>query len=444
MALGARTLRVLQSSGGTVLARVVTVACSFVAMPLCAHYLGVAGFGVWAAIVSTVALLAFADFGIGNGVLNLLSAAFGRDDDLAVRRIAATALALLGSLGLMLFGLFAVLMPQVDWSSVFGAQERIEPDAVQWAVFVLAAAVALNMPTGILQRMQFALQRGHLNGAAQAAGGVLTLLLMLAVSRTQLGLAGMVGAALFGPLITLWASVAWMFGRAPGYRPRARDFDAGAVRPIVLSGSKFLVLGVVFCLCQMSDSVIVASVLGAEQAATFAVHQKYFSPVAFIGAMVLTPLWAAYAEAAARGEHRWVWRAFAGSSMVLAGAAFAIGALLLWALTPAVQWWMKGRIGPDAVLALALMVWVSVELLGKAVSTFLHAADLVSAQVKTALVFLPVCLTAKIVGAQQWGVAGVVWGTTLAYVAVHAWPYARLVQAWRQRHLGAAHPPTPS
>lgn len=399
-------------------------------MPVCAGYLGLPGFGVWAAVTSVLGLMAFADLGIGNGVLNLLSAARGRDDDASLRRILATALALLTLIAVALFVMFLLLYPWIDWHRLFGAADAVPAGQVAGAVSVLAVVLALSIPSTVIQRLQFALQAGYLNGISQAAGGVLALLLMLLVSRTDLGLPGMVGATLAAPLLTLWGSGLWLFNTSPKWLPTAADVDRAEMPAILRSGGQFLLLGLVFCLCQASDSVLIANLLGAEQAGVYAVHQKYVMPISFIGGLALTPLWAAYAEAVARGDRDWVRWAFKRSLLLTMGAGVLLSVLLMLMLQPALTFWMKGRVSPDFWVATALLGWVSIELVGKTVSIFLHGTGQVAQQIWIALVFLPLCLGAKVIGALHFGVPGVVVGTTLAYVVAHAWPYWRLIRQW--------------
>lgn len=397
-------------------------------------YLGVPAFGVWAAITSVVALMAFTDLGIGNGVLNMLSQAFGRDDDVAIREILATAAVLLAGIGAAGFVVLLLLHPFVQWDTLLGARNAVPQATVAAAVLVFAAVFATGLPVTLIQRMQFALQMGYLNGIVQAGSGILALLLIYLVTHTALGLPGMVGATLSAPVLMTLASATWMYCRTPQYRPSRAYFVSARVRPILASGFQFLFLGVTFCLAQMSDSVVISNTAGAQEAASFAVHQKLASPIAFIGGMALTPLWAAYGEALARGDIAWIRHAFRRSLTILAVGGIGLSALLLWGLEPLMKIWLRGKLPADAWMAAALLLWLSVELIGKAVSVFLHGIGMVLQQVWIAAVFLPICLAAKIWGGLHFGAVGVVFGTTLAFVLVHAWPYWRLVRQWHHRH----------
>ena len=70
-------------------ARVITVLTNLVMVPLLVSYLGEERYGVWLTLNSFVAYLAFADLGLGNGLLNAVSEAHAHDDKELARQILA-------------------------------------------------------------------------------------------------------------------------------------------------------------------------------------------------------------------------------------------------------------------------------------------------------------------------------------------------------------------
>src|SRR5437773_557266 len=80
-------------------------------VPLALHYLGAEKFGVFATVLAITAMLGFADLGVGNGLLNAVAAASGRDDLGAVRKQVSTAFVLLGALAAALGVLFGAIYP---------------------------------------------------------------------------------------------------------------------------------------------------------------------------------------------------------------------------------------------------------------------------------------------------------------------------------------------
>src|ERR1700679_2475540 len=73
--------------------RLLQIASGVLLVPLAVRYLGAERFGLWAAITAIAPIVALADLGIGNGLINSVAAAMARDDTAAARRAAASSFA---------------------------------------------------------------------------------------------------------------------------------------------------------------------------------------------------------------------------------------------------------------------------------------------------------------------------------------------------------------
>ena len=123
---GAERNRRAAITGGTaVLARVVQISTSLITIPITVHYLGNERFGLWMAINSVVALATFADFGIGNGVLNTVADAFGRNDFDRIRAAISSGFVVLSTVGLLLLVIFASTFVWVSWADLFQVRSAL-------------------------------------------------------------------------------------------------------------------------------------------------------------------------------------------------------------------------------------------------------------------------------------------------------------------------------
>ncbi|MGC1782963.1 MAG: hypothetical protein WA708_10630, partial [Acidobacteriaceae bacterium] len=83
---GERHRRAALTGITSTIAHLARMGVALVTVPLTLHYLGAERFGLWMTISSVLAMASFADFGIGNGVLNTVADAFGRNDLVTIRR----------------------------------------------------------------------------------------------------------------------------------------------------------------------------------------------------------------------------------------------------------------------------------------------------------------------------------------------------------------------
>ena len=167
-----RNRRAAITGGTAVLARAVQVATSLITIPLTIHYLGNERFGLWMTISSVLAMANFADFGIGNGVLNSVADAFGKNDFDRIRAAISSGFAVLGAVGLLLLALFASSFAWVSWAEVFrvtSAQARAEAAP---ALMVFAFCFTLNIPLDLVQRAQLGLQQGFRMNLWQVCGSL--------------------------------------------------------------------------------------------------------------------------------------------------------------------------------------------------------------------------------------------------------------------------------
>ena len=61
-------------------AKAIGLLASLISVPLTYRYLGPERYGIWMVLISIIAAMSFADLGIGNGLMNAVSEAYGKDD----------------------------------------------------------------------------------------------------------------------------------------------------------------------------------------------------------------------------------------------------------------------------------------------------------------------------------------------------------------------------
>jgi O-antigen/teichoic acid export membrane protein len=64
----------------SVAAKAVSIITMLIVVPLTLNYLGAERYGLWMTISSVIAMMVFADFGIGNGLMNAITESYGKND----------------------------------------------------------------------------------------------------------------------------------------------------------------------------------------------------------------------------------------------------------------------------------------------------------------------------------------------------------------------------
>jgi O-antigen/teichoic acid export membrane protein len=420
-----RHRRAAMTAAASVLAKLLSVATALISIPLTLHYLGAERFGMWMTISSLVALLSFADFGIANGVLNLVADAHGRDDREGIRRAIASGMFILGGVSLALLGAFYAAYAWVDWPRVFNVKSSMAAAEAGPALAVFVSCYAAMIPLIVVQRAQMGLQQGFLTSVWQCLGSLCGLMAVLLAIHLQAGLPWLVLAFIGAPFVAALLNTAHFFVKSrPDLRPGSLSVSRATCRAVSASGILFFLLQLAAAVAYTSDNVVIANLLGASAVAEYAVTEKLFSLLSVAVAMALGPLWPAYGEAIARGDSAWVTRTVK-RSFFMAVAIAGAGSLILIALGPfIVRLWVKDAVVPAFGLLWALGCWKVVEAGGTAIAMFLNGANVIRLQLACALCTAVAALVLKLVLVPEVGVAGAAWASVVAFVLLTALPVA--------------------
>lgn len=420
------------------LARVVQIGTSLVTVPLTLRYLGNERFGLWMTISAVLAMASFADFGIGNGVLNTVSKAFGRDDNEGVRRAVSSGFAVLTTIAALLAALFFAIYPLVNWAEFFRVVSPVARAEAAPAIAVFAICFALNISLDVVQRAQLGLQQGYRYGLWQLCGSVLGLGGVLLGIRLHVSLPVLIAAIAGAPVLATALNALHFFGVArPDLRPSRALISRGVIQGIAKLGGLFFVLQLVTAISFSADNFIVARVLGAVNVPEYSIPQRMFSMIAMISSMLVAPLWPAYGEAISRGDMPWVRRTLRGSLLTVLAVTTVASAALLLASRTLLHWWVGTRIHPPFALLLGLAVWTVIGCCGDAIGNFLNAANFIRFQVAVASAFGIGCVLAKLFAIHRFGLQAIPWATSAAYLLLGAVPFAIWVPVFLRRMLAS-------
>lgn len=389
---------------------------TLISVPLTITYLGSERYGIWMTISSIISLLGFADLGLGNGLMNAISTANGRDDHALARRCVSSAFFLLAGVAGLLAVAFAFTYPLIPWHRVFNVSAEVGRDEAGPAMAVFFICFLLGLPLGIVNRIQTGYQKGFANAAWQAVGNVLTLVCLLVAIWLRASLPMLVLAMAGAPYLAILLNAFVLFRRQmPWLMPTWAALDWQAALQIGRIGLMFLILQLCAALQSSVDNLIVAQLFGPDAVTQLAVPARLFTLAGALIMIGLAPLWPAYGEAIARGDTRWVKRTVERSIIWAAfvSAAFAFPLIMLG--KPIVKAWAGPNIEPSQSLLLALGCWMVLSTIGASIAMFLNAASIVALQTACAVLVGVTATAMKVWLGETYGNEGIVWVMNFAY-----------------------------
>lgn len=421
-----RFRRIAITSISAIAAKGVAVLTSLISVPLTLHYLGNERYGLWMTISSIIAMLGFADFGMGNGLLNAIAEADGKNDkDGARRSVSSASFMLLGIAACFLLA-FGSVYWVVPWERVYNLKSLVAIREAGPATAVMIVTFVISMPLGIVQRVQLGYQDGFSANLWTAAGGIFGLLAVLGAVYCEAGLPWLVLAMSGGPVLALALQWVDVFSRARRWLlPQWASFDWPTSRKLAGTGALFMILQLCAVLGNFTDSIVIAHVINISAVAGYAVVQKLFS-ITLVAQFFVVPLWPAFGEAIARNDHAWAHRTLNRALTFSLGLGVCTAVPLCLYGKEIITLWAGAGVVPSTFLLLGFAFWALLASYGGVMGAFLNSGELMGAQTRFYALSSIVALILKVVLAYNWQVAGVIWATVLGYGAFYVIPAAKL------------------
>lgn len=411
--IGARGRHILHGSAWALVARLAGAANLLLSIPLVLNAVGTASFGFWATIVSVALLGSSLDFGLGNGAMNLVAGARGRNANHEIPNVIVAARGPMILAGLTIGGAVGIAALLLPWTAA-PQLAAIPEEELRASVLILAIAIALAVPLSLATKALMGLGDAAIAFKWQAAAQLLTLLLTAALAVSGAGLVSLVSVALLGPLAGSIAQAIILRNRLPESTLQEKP---GLRRQIYRSGLLFFGIQ----LCAMAafglDLVIITALATPEQTASYATVQRVFQLVPLSLAMLWGPLWPVYRHAIASNDHDWsratLKRSAAGA--VLFAAVF--GSALAFSIFLARQHNVIPSIHLTTGLLVGFVLWTAIEAFGTAVATFLNALEALRIQLILGISFATSCIAAKYFAVTTVGPELMPWATAICYTA---------------------------
>ena len=401
------------------LTKALALGSMLITVPLTLHYLGVERYGMWMTITSLVAVLSFADLGMGNGLLNAVAVANARADRKAAQTAVSSAFFMLLGMTILLGLGGALTISHVDWGRVFNVHSPVAQQEAPAAVALFMLCFAVNMPLSVVQRVQAGFQEGFSSNLWQALGSLLGLAFVYTAVRIKLGLPWLILGLSGGPLVAVTLNFASQFWQTrPWLAPSLRTFRWREARQLARSGLFFVVLNISTLLGVQSDTLIVAHFCGAESVATYSVASRLFWFIVMISTLAL-PAWPALGEAIERGDIGWASKALK-RLLVCSGALSALLGITVVLYGQALaRLWVGASVVPHYNLLISFAIWGLVSSYLSAVMMLLNSHITLARHALLFAITSCVSLALKIPLVVMLGLPGTILASSLAYSLIY-------------------------
>lgn len=424
----------------SLIARVLTIAISFVSVPLTVHYLGAERYGVWLTISSLLTWMAMTDFGLaGNALVNVLSEANGKDDRRVAQQYAASAFWALSAIGSALGIAFFLSFRFVPWRAIFRVSGAVSTAELNTTCALMLAFFAFNIPLSLLGSIYNAYQDGFVSNVWSIAINGLSLISLIVVSRIHGGLPQLI-LALSGTRALVLVANAYhaFFVRYRWLAPALSAVRWSCIKRLLTLGGKYMVTQLAGLGIYQSQPMIITQLLGPSYVVIFVIAQKIITLPMDLVFMATSPFISAFGEAKARRDWKWIKSAYLNSTKLslLAGAPLTIAIAL--AAKPIIRIWAGSAAVPNAPLVLWLSVYTLVGISLMAAGQMMCGLERVEPLAVSIILCAIAVVGLSILFAPWWGLSGIAFAMAVSKLTAY-WP----IQVYEVRRIFRFEKPEP-
>jgi O-antigen/teichoic acid export membrane protein len=349
----------LRTIKADVVCRMVLIAVRLVSIPFALRLLGVERYGLWLTAGSVLTWLNLSQMGLGDGLLNELAKAFGRNDRASMQRHVSTAYCCFALISLLAAACIAALSHSSFVVTLLGVQHAPHLLHDAQTVFLLtglllAATLFVNASSAVWA----GLQETYLYYVFFSIGNLAILGVLAILSFTGANLPVFTLAMGVPPLLITAGLTVYLFGwRHPYLRPRLSLFDRNSLRLLMNFGGPLMVVQIADLAIYNSSSPLIAARLGLAEVPRYAVALSIFMLVSNFCNAIARAYLGGYVEACARNDWPWIksatWR-IRRNTMALMGAAVVP---IVWLGPWALRVWAGKTVVPSTELLACMAVY---------------------------------------------------------------------------------------
>lgn len=305
-----RFRRAALSTVTSALAQALAIGTGLLSIRITIGYLGKSQYGLWMAASALLSWATLADFGLGRGVQNHLSEAYGSEDRDAAARYVSTGFYALVAIAIV-FSIFAATLTLiVPWAKVLGVDDPALAGSTRIVVAAVTFVFVANFPLSLVPSIYAAHQRSYVANLFGIVGSLVSLGALLVIVKARLAMPWLILTGGGIGLILTSFNFAWIVREMAWLRPRRSLVSAKTLRSLASVSVPLLIFQLGGLVINEAQVLIVAHRIGLYAVTDFSVLMRVYSLPALLVSTIDGPMIPAFREAYVRGDRDWLTKTF--------------------------------------------------------------------------------------------------------------------------------------
>ena len=389
-----RSVKVKLNVAWMMLIKGANILVSLLLLPLTLKYVDSETYGVWLALSSMVGWISFFDIGINNGLRNRLTEAFANADMVTAKQYISTTYAILSIIFIPLMVILLLVLPLLDWNSLLNINTTSNVTLVISAC-IITAYFCLNF---ILSTINIVLTADLKPAEASFRTLLQQIVSLLFIYQLTLFTEGSlillcIGLCVSQLLVTALYNFTLFTSKYKEISPSFKSVRFDLAPSLFKTGLQFFVIQIAFIVQFQISNFLIIRYYGASEVTSYNIAQKYFNISFMVWTIMITPLWAASADAIAKNDIEWIKNVLLKYSKIF--FLFCIGMIIQLLLC---NWFYSIWVGDDIEVSWFTSFWIMIYniamMFGNTLVQILNGLGIIKVQ-SIASIFSPIVFVAS-------------------------------------------------
>lgn len=353
-----RTIIIKKNIIGSFAIKGLSILTSLILIPFTIHLIDKEKYGIWITIYSIVTWFNMMDIGIGNGFRNKYTDAIARNERILAKEYVQTFYASMSIIALFFFIVLSSIVPFLNWHSILNLPNTFNENInlIIWLIFVL---FCIQLYIKNISTILLALQKTTYSNSLMLFSNIIILLFVFIIQELNMAsLFSISMAFMMAPiLVFFFTSILAFNGPLKEFKPKIFVFPRKAhMNDLISLGFKFFLIQIATIVLFSSNNIIITQLYGPAEVTPYNVGFRLFSSAQIFFTIIITPFWAAFTDANAKGDFVWIKKSI--GKLITIWGLFSIGIILLWIISPyIIRIWIGTKVFISYSLSLQLALF---------------------------------------------------------------------------------------
>ncbi len=418
-----RYRRIALNTIASILARLATALAGIAVLPMLLNYLDKHLFGMWTTITASVTWFTLFDLGLVNGLVNVISEAYGKDDQEVARGYVSTTFIVLVLISSSMTIAALTLSPHINWRQIFAIGDSIDNESIRLVVLGASLPIIIGMPLSIVRQIDAGYQNSYVGHIFSFLGSIVSVIAVYIAIDLKLDLHYITTLLIGIPILAAGINIAYLFKfDMPWLRPKLSSFGSVSLKRLLSISVPLFLFQIGALLVNQTQPIILAHRAGLTEVALYAVAIRIYQAFMSVIAMSTIAFVPSFREATERGDHSWVTVNFKRMLAIRLLLATLFSFVMIFFGNFMVEKWL-GR--TDIVFSLSLWIILAFLMLSSTWSTAYSDLLIIMDKIWIQVVLVSIngisILGLTYVLSPHFGISGAIIATTCFTVSVLTW-----------------------